>query len=357
VPLDPATAARLCQKQEAGEFIRGRIAKRLSKGFLVELADPAITAFLPGSQVDLRRPTDWESYLEMVSEFSIEVVPPEGSTEWPVVSRRAVLQAASGRKLESLTPGDRVHGTVKSLTSYGAFIDVDGLQGLLHRNEMSWGGRGEPADFCSEGQQLELVVLDVDLERQRLALSLKRLTQDPWKSCGELLVVGKRVEGTVKHMTDYGAFVEVVPGVDGLLHRSNISWTRRIKKPAEVLDIGQPLTCQVLKVDIVQRRLELGVKQLGNNPWEEYIPRTYPVGTVVDGTITNVVKFGVFVELEPDLEGLLHRSQIPGVDDDVDLPKDRIDVGRPVRVRVIEVDCEEQRIALKLDAQDTGAHD
>jgi predicted RNA-binding protein with RPS1 domain len=274
---DDASVALLQKMQVAGQRVFGRVTQRLPKGFLVELRQPEITAFLPGSQVDLHAPTDWDAFVGLECEFTIEVVSLEESGWSVVVSRRRVLEveraARTEARLRELHAGDHVVGTVKRLVDYGSFIDLDGVDGLLHLNEMAWHRPTSPADYCVLGQQLELVVLSIDAPKRQVALGLKQLTPNPWEAIGPMLVVGSDIDGIVTNLVNFGAFIEVAPGVTGLLHVSNLSWAKRMRRPKDCLQIGQPLRCRILRVDVENEKLELGLKQLAANPREEPIPR------------------------------------------------------------------------------------
>jgi predicted RNA-binding protein with RPS1 domain len=354
---DDASAVLLQQMQAAGQRVFGRITQRLPKGFRVELRQPEITAFLPGSQVDLHAPTDWDAFIGLESEFEIQSVS-FGETGWRVVvSRRRVLEveraARTEARLRELHAGDRVVGTVTRLVDYGAFIDLDGVGGLLHLNEMAWHRPTSPAGCCVVGQQLEVVVLSIDAPKRQVALGLKQLTPNPWEAIGPTLVVGSDIDGIVTNLVNFGAFIEVAPGVTGLLHMSNLSWAKRPRHPKECLEIGQQLRCRILRVDVEKQKLELGLKQLAANPWEERIPRQYLAGAWVDGQVTNLTDFGLFVELEPDLEGLLHLTDIPEDPADAKELPQHFSIGQTLRVRILRVDAVEQKIALSLKPSDT----
>ncbi len=355
---DNASAALLQQMQAAGQRVFGRITQRLPRGFLVALCQPEIAAFLPGSQVDLHAPTDWDAFVGLESEFEIQSVS-LGETGWHViVSRRPVLQAQkeaarAEARLRELHADDRVVGTVKRLVDYGAFIDLDGVDGLLHLNEMAGHRPTSPANCCIVGQQLELVVLSIDAPKRQVALGLKQLTPSPWEAIRPALIVGSDIDGIVTKLVNSDAFIEVTPGVMGLLHVSNLSWAKRLRHPTECLQIGQQLRCRILRVDVENEKLELGLKQLAANPCEERIPRQYLAGAWVEGRVANLTDFGLFVELEPDLEGLLHLTEIPEAPaDPKELPQ-HFSIGQSLRVRILRVDAVEQKIALSLKPSDT----
>mgnify|MGYP002636792379 FL=1 len=256
---------------------------------------------------------------------------------------------------QELVEGSEVDGTVTSFQAYGAFLEVTyGMAGLLHHSNISWDRQPKPPqDYLRIGQRLRCRILSVDVAKEKLELGLKQLTPSPWETIGPTLSVGSEIEGTIINLLNYGAFIEVAPGVDGLLHLSNLSWVKRISHPNECLQIGQQLRCRILRVDVEKQELEVGLKQLTSNPWEERIPRQYLAEMWIDGRVAKVTNFGLFVELEPDLEGLLHVSEIP--EDRAD-PKEltqHFEIGQMLRVRILSVDVNEQKIALSLKPSET----
>jgi small subunit ribosomal protein S1 len=247
---------------------------------------------------------------------------------------------------EKYPAGARVTGEVVNVMSYGAFVKLEaGIEGLVHISEMSWTKRiNHPSEVVQAGEQVEVVVLGVHEQKREISLGIKQTQADPWDQVVEKYPPGTTVAGTVRNLTNYGAFVEVEEGIDGLLHVSDLSWTRKIGHPNEVLEKGQAVTCQVLSTDRERRRIALGLKQLRQDPWEGDIPARYSPGHVVSGTVTKVTNFGAFVELEPGLEGLLHVSEL--ADHKVDRPEDVVQLGAAIEVKVLRVDRGERKIGL-----------
>jgi small subunit ribosomal protein S1 len=326
----------------------GRIASREKGGFLVELREPDITAFLPKSQADVRKPTDWNSYIGV--ECNFEII---GVDEWnqrPTVSRRLPLEKEQAAHLMALREGDRVGGVVVNLVGYGAFVTLNcGLTGLLHLSEFSWTEKySDPAELLQIGQQVNVLILSVDFERRHIALSLRQLQPDPWMDIEGRVRVGCVVEGTVQSLTKKLAFIEIEPGVRGVVHVSHLSWTYRPKNSDEMLRVGQSVRCLVLSLDAESRKMELGLRELEVDPWLEKIPREYTVGDIRLGKVCNVVKYGVFVELERDLHGLLHRSEIPGESDGTEKIERHFESGEQLRVRIVAIDQGTRKIGLSL---------
>ena len=247
---------------------------------------------------------------------------------------------------EKYLAGARVTGEVVNVMSYGAFVKLEpGVEGLVHISEMSWTKRiGHPSEVVQVGDRVEVVVLGINEQKHEISLGIKQTQADPWEQVAEKYVPGTAVEGTVRNLTNYGAFVEIEEGIDGLLHISDMSWTRKIGHPNEALEKGQAVSCQVLSVDKERKRIALGLKQLRQDPWEEDIPAKYGVGDLVSGSVTKLTNFGVFVELEPGLEGLMHITEL--ADHKVDRPEDVVKLGEVVEARVLRIDRDERKIAL-----------
>jgi small subunit ribosomal protein S1 len=247
---------------------------------------------------------------------------------------------------EKYPAGARITGEVVNVMSYGAFVKLEpGVEGLVHISEMSWTKRiGHPSEVVQVGDQVEVVILGINEQKHEISLGIKQTQADPWEQVAEKHAPGTTVEGTVRNLTNYGAFVEIEEGIDGLLHVSDMSWTRKIGHPNEVLEKGQSVSCQVLTVDKERKRIALGLKQLRDDPWETDIPAKYSAGDVVSGTVTKLTNFGVFVELEPGLEGLMHISEL--ADHKVDRPEDVVKLGEIVEARVLRIDRGERKIAL-----------
>ena len=421
---------RVVSTNREGDVVTGKVTRKIKGGLLVDIG---YNAFLPASQVDIRRPPDIADYLDR--EVRCVILSIDEGRRNIVLSRRILIEtervALRERLLAEIAVGQVRTGTVKNLADFGAFVDLGGLDGLLHITDMSWERLKHPSDRLRVDEQIEVMILNVDTERGKIALGLKQLTANPWEQVVEKYAPGARVtgevvnvmsygafvklepgieglvhisemswtrrinhpsdvvsagdqvevvvlginqqkreislgmkqtqvdpweqvaqkyppgtvvEGTVRNLTNYGSFVEVEEGIDGLLHVSDMSWTRKIGHPNEVLEKGQTISCQVLSVDQERKRIALGLKQLKQDPWEEDIPGRYGPGDVVTGKVTKLTNFGVFVELEPGLEGLLHISEL--ADHKVDSPEDVVKLGDAIEVKVLRVDRGERKIGL-----------
>ncbi|MEN6503620.1 MAG: 30S ribosomal protein S1 [Planctomycetaceae bacterium] len=421
-----------------GDVVKGKVTRKIKGGLLVDVGVPA---FLPASQVDIRRPSDIGEYVG--KEIEAQILKIDKDRRNIVVSRRKLIEDRRGeaktRLLGEIIEGQTRKGIVKNIADFGAFVDLGGLDGLLHITDMSWGRISHPSDMLKLDQEVEVVVLSVDREKEKIALGLKQKTASPWDSVegrfpvgtkargavvtimpygafvkleegleglvhisemswtrrvnhpSELVKVGDEVEvvvlniekgkqelslgmrqaegnpwtvvkekyppgtvitGTVRSLTTFGAFIEIEPGIDGMLHISDMSWTKKISHPSEMLKKGDEVQCVVLAVDEEKMRVSLGIKQLTEDPWLRTIPEHYLPGQVVKGTITKLTNFGAFVELEDDLEGLLHISELS--DQKVDSPKDIVKIGDEVEVKILSVDGEDRKIRLSLKRAQWG---
>ncbi len=329
---------------DRGTPIEGRVAEVVKGGLSV---DVGVKAFLPGSQVDLR---PVKNLATMVGQhIRAKVIKLNRRRGNVVLSRRAVLEEEREEKkkhtLEVLHEGMVLTGTVKNITDYGAFIDLGGIDGLLHVTDMSWGRVGHPSEIFQVGDQVEVVVLHFDRETGRVSLGYKQKSSDPWEAVEQKYAAGTKVRGRVVSLTNYGAFVELEPGVDGLLHISDMSWTRNVGHPSEMLKKGQEIETQILNIDKEQKRISLGLKQLQPDPWATVAQR-YPMGSRVTGKVVRLTDFGAFVELEPGVDGLLHISQMSSRP--ISRPEEVVNVGDELTLLVIRVDPNERRIGLSL---------
>src|SRR2546426_1110004 len=299
-----------------------------------------VDAFLPGSQIALRRVPNIDELLGQTFEFKI--IKLNKRRRNIVVSRRVLLEAERKTKREVLMKELQVaqvrKGVVKNITDFGAFIDLGGVDGLLHITDMSYGRVSHPSELVHIGQELEVKVLDIDWERERISLGLKQLLAYPWKNVAEKYPVGTRVQGKVVSITNYGAFVELEPGIEGLVHISEMSWTRNVRHPSKIVSIGETIEAVVLKVDETEEKVSLGMKQTAEDPWMA-LPQKYPVGTRIRGKVRNLTSFGAFVEIEPGIDGLI---RIP----DIANPADAVKEGQAVELKVLEVDPIHHRIVL-----------
>ncbi len=417
-------------KYHEGDTVRGKVTRKIKGGLLVDIG---VNVFLPASQVDIRRPHDIADYIDQ--DISCMILKIDEGRRNIVVSRRKLIEITretlKKNLLSEINEGQVRMGTVKNIADFGAFVDLGGIDGLLHITDMSWGRINHPSDMVKIDEQIEVMVLHVDKDREKIALGLKQKSSSPWENVAdkypvqtrvlgevvnvmsygafvkleegieglvhisemswtkrinhpsELVQIGDKIdvvvlginkekqeislgmkqtqtnpwdqvaskyppdtmiEGTVRNLTNYGAFIEIEEGIDGLLHISDMSWTRKIGHPNEVLEKGQKIRCQVLNVDQERKRIALGLKQLKDDPWETDIPGRYEPGDTVKGKVTKLTNFGVFVELEPGLEGLLHISEL--ADHKVDSPEEVVNVGDDIEVKVLRVDRAERKIGL-----------
>jgi len=288
--------------------IEGFVTDKIKGGLAVDIG---VRGFLPGSQVDLRPVRDLGHFVGQ--KIVMKILKLNRQRGNVVLSRRAVLEKGREEKrretLKNLVIGMRIKGVVKNITEYGAFIDLGGVDGLLHITDMSWGRISHPSEVLMVGEEVEVVVLKFDRETERVSLGLKQKSQDPWTNLGTKYPIGTKVKGKVVSLTDYGAFVELEEGVEGLVHVSEMSWTKKVKHPSKILSVGDQIECQVLNVDENVKRISLGIKQIESNPWD-VIEQKYPIGSVITGKVRNLTEFGAFVGLDEGIDGLVHVSDI-----------------------------------------------
>ncbi|HUF28368.1 MAG TPA: 30S ribosomal protein S1 [Gemmatimonadaceae bacterium] len=331
---------------ESDQPVDGTLVKKIKGGVVVDLM--GVDAFLPGSQIALRRVPNIDELLGQKYEFKI--IKLNKRRRNIVVSRRVILEAERAGKREKLMKElqkDQVRkGVVKNITDFGAFIDLGGVDGLLHITDMSWGRISHPSEMVQIGQELEVKVLDIDWERERISLGLKQLQSYPWKDVAEKYPVGTRVTGKVVSITNYGAFIELEPGIEGLVHISEMSWTRNVRHPSKLVSIGETIEAVVLKVDPNEEKISLGMKQTEQDPWM-VLPLRYPVGTRINGTVRNLTSFGAFVEIEPGIDGLIHISDMSWTKR-VQHPSEVVKKGDAVDVVILNIDSENKRISLGL---------
>lgn len=323
--------------------ISGLITSRVKGGLSVDIG---LNAFLPGSQVDSRPIKNLESLVGQTFDFKIlKYNKRRGNV---VLSRRAILEvereAQKRETLSVLETDSAVEGVVKNLTDYGAFIDLGGIDGLLHVTDMSWGRLAHPSELFAVGDKVTVKVLAFDREKSRVSLGLKQLQTDPWLTASEKYVVGERISGRVVSLADYGAFVELDRGIEGLIHVSEMSWTRKVRNPASVLKVGDLVECVILKVDITAKRISLGMKQVEPNPWDTVTER-YPIGTIIEGKIKNITDFGVFIGIDEGIDGLVHISDISWTRR-YKHPSDVLKKGDSVRALILAIDREQERFSL-----------
>ena len=327
---------------EEGGRIKGRIKAAVKGGLIVNIG---VEAFLPSSQIDVNTPTDLDAYVGQAHEFKVVKLNLERQNI--VLSRRELIEeersAQRAKLLDEMVPGDIRKGTVKNLTDFGAFIDLNGLDGLLHVTDMSWGRITHPSQLLVVGQELEVVVLDINKESERVSLGLKQKQENPWENIDEKFPIGEKVSGKVVNLMPYGAFVELEPGVEGLVHVTELSWTKRINKPSEVLKADQEIEAVVLGINRDEQKISLGVRQLDTNPWD-LAEEKYPVGSKVTGKIRNLTSYGAFMGLEEGLDAMIHVSDISWTRK-INHPSEVLKKGMEVEAQVLEVDRDNQRIS------------
>jgi small subunit ribosomal protein S1 len=326
-----------------GGRITGKV-KSIVKGGLV--VNVGVEAFLPASQIDVTTPKNLASFVGNTYEFKVVKINQERQNI--VLSRRELIEQERGERrgklLGEMTPGDIRKGTVKNITDFGAFIDLNGIDGLLHITDMSWGRIGHPSELLKVGQEIDVVVLDVNKEKERVSLGLKQKLANPWDSIETKFPVGAKVKGKVVSLVPYGAFVQLEPGVEGLIHVTELSWTKRIAKPSDVLKQDQEIEAIVLGINREEQKISLGIRQLESNPWDSAAAK-YTVGTKVKGQVRNLTSYGAFVELEEGIDGMIHVSDMSWTRK-INHPSEVMKKGDVVEATVLEVDRPNQRIAL-----------
>src|SRR5215510_3756649 len=327
------------------KVVIGRVIERIKGGLAVDIG---VRAFLPGSQIDVRPVRNLDALKGQ--ELRMRVIKVNKKRGNIVLSRKALLEEENAEKkkttLETLAEGKVLRGTVKNITDYGAFIDLGGIDGLLHITDMSWGRVGHPSELFKVNDEVDVIVLKYDPSTERVSLGHKQLVQDPWATVQERYPVGARMSGKVVSLTDYGAFIELEPGVEGLIHVSEMSWSKRVKHPSKILNVGDTVDAMVLGVDPAARRISLGLKQVESNPWHELVEK-YPVGTRIKGKVRNLTEFGAFVEVEEDIDGLIHISDMSW-SKRVKHPSEVLKKGDVVEAMVLSIDAENQRLSLGL---------
>ncbi|WP_298084533.1 30S ribosomal protein S1 [uncultured Akkermansia sp.] len=326
-----------------GGLVKGKV-KRVVKGGL--MVNVGVEAFLPGSQVDIIPPRDLNEYVGKVYEFKIVKVNDDRKNI--VLSRREVIEAERAdqrqRFLETVKEGDKVEGIVKNITDFGAFVDLRGMDGLLHITDMSWGRVNHPSEMLHIGQSLEVVILEVDREKERVSLGLKQMTDNPWADIERKYPINSHVKGRVTKLLPYGAFVELEKGVEGLVHVSELSWVKRITRPSDVLKLDQEIEAVVLSISVKEQKISLGVRQLEDNPWAD-IESRFPIGTVIKGQVRNLTPYGAFVGLEEGIDGMIHVSDMSWTRK-INHPSEVLKKGDEVEAIVLEIKKEDQRVSL-----------
>ena len=327
------------------KVVIGRVIERIKGGLAVDIG---VRAFLPGSQIDVRPVRNLDSLRGQ--ELRMRVIKVNKKRGNIVLSRKVLIEEENAEKkkdtLANLAEGKVMQGVVKNITDYGAFIDLGGIDGLLHVTDMSWGRAQHPSELFNVNDEVEIIVLKFDPATERVSLGYKQLHADPWTSAADRYPVGQRLQGKVVSLTDYGAFVELEPGVEGLIHVSEMSWSKRVKHPSKLLNVGDMVESMVLGVDPNARRIALGLKQIESNPWQQ-LGDKYPVGSKITGTVRNLTEFGAFVEVEEGIDGLIHISDMSW-SKRLKHPSDVIKKGEEVEAMVLNIDPENQRLSLGL---------
>lgn len=334
---------------EAGGLVKGKVKSAVKGGLMVNVG---VEAFLPGSQVDIIPPRDLQEYVGNVYEFKIVKVNDDRNNL--VLSRREVIEAERAELrqefLRTVTVGDKVEGQVKNITDFGAFVDLQGMDGLLHITDMSWGRISHPSEMLRIGQMVEVQILDVDREKERVSLGFKQMTDNPWADIEARFPIGAEVAGKVTKLLPYGAFIEIEKGVEGLVHVSELSWVKRITRPSDVLELDQEIKAVVLGISIEEQKISLGVRQLEENPWDA-IEARYPIGKEIKGEVRNLTAYGAFVGLEEGIDGMIHVSDLSWTRK-INHPSEILKKNEEVEAVVLSIDKENQRVSLGIKQLD-----
>lgn len=334
---------------EEGSIVSGFIKSKVKGGLFVNIG---VDAFLPSSQIDVQPPKNLDQYLGQTHDFKILKINTERRNI--VISRRELIEEQRRVKrrelLTSIKPGDIRRGVVKNITDYGAFVDLDGLDGLLHITDMSWGRISHPSELLKQGEEIDVTIIDVDSERERVSLGLKQNTKNPWNNIEERYPVSTQVKGRVVNLVPYGAFVELEDGVEGLVHVTEVSWTKRVTKPSEVFQVGDEIDAVIIEVQKEEQKISLSVRQIDPNPWD-MVKHNYPVGARVRGHVRNLTSYGAFVELEKGIDGMIHISDLSWTRK-VHHPSEALKKDEEVEAIVLDVDVDSQRIGLGIKQLD-----
>ncbi|MCA9237626.1 MAG: 30S ribosomal protein S1 [Planctomycetales bacterium] len=336
---------KVMESVHEGDVVSGEVTRKIKGGLLVDIG---VNVFLPASQVDIRRPHDIGEYIGKTIECMVLKI--DEARRNIVVSRRSLIEAQRAEKktklLKELEIGQLRKGIVKNLADFGAFVDLGGIDGLLHITDMSWGRISHPSEMVKIEDELEVVILHIDYEKEKIALGLKQKQPSPWENVATKYPVGSRVKGTVVNVMSYGAFVKLEDGIEGLVHISEMSWTKRISHPSELVNIDDEIEVVVLRIDEQKQEISLGMKQTQSNPWEKVAER-YPVGTLVKGKVRNLTNYGAFIEIEEGIDGLLHVSDVSWTRK-ISHPSEVVEKGQEIECQVLSVDQDRRRIALGL---------
>ncbi len=330
-------------KCQEGSVVPGRVKAKVKGGLIVSIG---VDSFLPASHIDIQPPKNLDQYVGQTYDFKVLKINHERQNI--VLSRRELIEEQRINKrrdlLEKLQPGQVRKGVVKNITDFGAFIDLDGMDGLLHITDMSWGRIGHPSELLKQGEEIEVMIIDINREKERVSLGLKQTKNNPWDNIDHKFPVGSKIHGKVVNLVPYGAFIELEPGVEGLVHITEMSWTKRISKPSELLKVGQELDAVVLGIQKDEQKISLGLRQLEPNPWD-MVRHNYPVGARVRGKVRNMTTYGAFVELEEGIDGMVHVSDMSWTRK-INHPSEMLKKGDEVDAIVLDVDPNQQRISL-----------
>ncbi|MDD2764893.1 MAG: 30S ribosomal protein S1 [Opitutaceae bacterium] len=333
----------ILQKCSEGSVVSGRVKTKVKGGLIVSIG---VDSFLPASHIDIQPPKNLDQYIGQTYDFKVLKINQDRKNI--VLSRRELIEEQRHQKrrelLESIQPGQIRKGVVKNITDFGAFIDLDGMDGLLHITDMSWGRISHPSEMLKQGEEVQVMIIEVNREKERVSLGLKQTTKNPWDDIEHKFPVGAKVRGKVVNLVPYGAFVEIEPGVEGLVHITEMSWTKRITKPSEILKVGQELDAVVLGIQKEEQKISLGIRQLEPNPWD-MVRHNYPTGARVRGKVRNMTTYGAFIELEEGIDGMVHVSDMSWTRK-INHPSELLKKGDEVDAIVLDVDPQQQRISL-----------
>ncbi len=346
----------LVENCEEGGVVKGLVKHRVKGGLIIDIF--GVESFLPGSQIDLGPVKNMDAYIG--EEVEVKILKINQERKNVVVSRRELLEAQRAEKratlINEIEVGQVRAGVVKNITDFGAFIDLDGIDGLLHITDMSWGRVSHPSEIVNINDSIEVMILDIDFEKQRLSLGLKQKSQDPWSNISERYPKGEKIKGNVVNVMPYGAFVEIEEGIEGLIHVSEMSWTKRVTKASEVLNVGDEVEAVVLDVQKDSKKISLGLRQTMENPWQ-VVAEKCPVGTKIKGKVRNMTSYGAFVEIQEDIDGMIHVSDMSWTRK-INHPSEVLQKGQEVEAIIMEIDADQRRISLGLKqlSEDPWAH-
>ena len=345
---------KIVENCEEGSVVQGRVRSKVKGGLIVSIG---VDSFMPASQIDVQPPQNLDQYVGQTYDFKVIKINLDRKNI--VVSRRELIEEQRIEKrraiLEEVKPGDVRRGQVKNITDYGAFVDLDGLDGLLHITDMSWGRIQHPSEMVKQGEEIEVMIIEIDRERERVSLGLKQLASNPWEKIEEKYPIGSTVSGKVVNLVPYGAFIEIEQGVEGLVHITELSWTKRISKPSEVLRVGDEVQAVILAIQKEDQKISLGMRQLDVNPWD-MARHNYPTGARVRGKVRNLTTYGAFVELEEGIDGMVHVSDMSWTRK-INHPSEMVKKGDEVDALVLDVDSDSQRISLGMKQLSTDPWD